>query len=102
MSLSGNSVGRECEFCFCRTECVIVAQRRHPQSNVSRTSPCGFFLSGGVASRCGYRRYRGIERGDAEQACALAEVYGSADAEEQFVRDFVAAWDKVMTLGSFQ
>jgi len=27
---------------------------------------------------------------------ALAEVYGSADANEKFVRDFVAAWDKVM------
>jgi catalase-peroxidase len=27
---------------------------------------------------------------------ALAEVYGSADAKEKFVRDFVAAWDKVM------
>ena len=29
---------------------------------------------------------------------ALAEVYGSSDAEEKFVNDFVAAWDKVMNL----
>ncbi|MBE1493821.1 catalase-peroxidase [Amycolatopsis lexingtonensis] len=29
---------------------------------------------------------------------ALAEVYASADAEEKFVRDFVAAWAKVMDL----
>jgi catalase-peroxidase len=32
---------------------------------------------------------------------AYAEVYGSADAEEKFVTDFVAAWDKVMNLDRF-
>ncbi|GAA2113350.1 catalase/peroxidase HPI [Streptomyces synnematoformans] len=32
---------------------------------------------------------------------ALAEVYASDDAKEKFVRDFVAAWDKVMTLDRF-
>lgn len=32
---------------------------------------------------------------------ALAEVYASADAEEKFVRDFVAAWVKVMNLDRF-
>jgi len=32
---------------------------------------------------------------------AVAEVYGSSDAEEKFVRDFVAAWDKVMMLDRF-
>jgi len=32
---------------------------------------------------------------------ALAEVYGSEDAKEKFVADFVAAWDKVMTLDRF-
>ncbi|GAB1233127.1 catalase/peroxidase HPI [Ferrigenium sp. UT5] len=32
---------------------------------------------------------------------ALAEVYGSADAQEKFVRDFVAAWSKVMNLDRF-
>jgi catalase-peroxidase len=32
---------------------------------------------------------------------AIAEVYGSADAEQKFVRDFVAAWDKVMNLDRF-
>jgi catalase-peroxidase len=32
---------------------------------------------------------------------ALAEVYASADAKEKFVRDFVAAWSKVMNLGRF-
>jgi len=32
---------------------------------------------------------------------ALAEVYGSADAKEKFVNDFVAAWTKVMELDRF-
>jgi len=32
---------------------------------------------------------------------ALAEVYGSDDAAQKFVRDFVAAWDKVMNLDRF-
>ena len=32
---------------------------------------------------------------------ALAEVYGSADAETKFVADFVAAWTKVMNLDRF-
>jgi catalase-peroxidase len=32
---------------------------------------------------------------------ALAEVYGSADAQQKFVRDFVAAWAKVMDLDRF-
>jgi catalase-peroxidase len=32
---------------------------------------------------------------------ALAEVYGSSDGDEKLVRDFVAAWDKVMMLDRF-
>ena len=32
---------------------------------------------------------------------ALAEVYACADSEEKFVRDFVAAWDKVMNLDRY-
>ncbi len=35
------------------------------------------------------------------QLRALAEVYASTDAREKFVRDFVAAWDKVMSLDRF-
>jgi len=35
------------------------------------------------------------------QLRALAEVYACADAQEKFVRDFVAAWDKVMNLDRF-
>jgi len=32
---------------------------------------------------------------------ALAEVYASADAKEKFVKDFAAAWAKVMNAGRF-
>jgi catalase-peroxidase len=32
---------------------------------------------------------------------ALAEVYGSSDAQKKFVKDFVAAWNKVMNLDRF-
>jgi catalase-peroxidase len=32
---------------------------------------------------------------------AIAEVYGSGDAQEKFVKDFVAAWNKVMNLDRF-
>jgi catalase-peroxidase len=39
--------------------------------------------------------------GSNSQLRALAEVYASDDSKEQFVRDFVAAWDKVMTLDRF-
>jgi catalase-peroxidase len=40
--------------------------------------------------------------GSNSQLRALAEVYGSADAEEKFVQDFVAAWTKVMNLDRFE
>ena len=33
---------------------------------------------------------------------AIAEVYASADAKEKFVKDFVAAWNKVMNLDRFE
>ena len=32
---------------------------------------------------------------------ALAEVYGSSDAQQKFVDDFVDAWTKVMNLDRF-
>ena len=39
--------------------------------------------------------------GSNSQLRALAEVYGCADSQEKFVRDFMAAWDKVMNLDRF-
>jgi catalase-peroxidase len=39
--------------------------------------------------------------GSNAQLRALAEVYGSEDAQKKFVQDFVAAWNKVMNLDRF-
>jgi catalase-peroxidase len=39
--------------------------------------------------------------GSNSQLRAIAEVYASDDAQEKFVRDFVAAWNKVMNLDRF-
>jgi catalase-peroxidase len=39
--------------------------------------------------------------GSNSQLRAIAEVYAGDDAQEKFVRDFVAAWEKVMTLDRY-
>ena len=39
--------------------------------------------------------------GSNSQLRAIAEVYGCSDAQQRFVQDFVAAWDKVMNLDRF-
>ncbi len=39
--------------------------------------------------------------GSNSQLRAISEVYAADDSKEQFVRDFVAAWDKVMNLDRF-
>jgi catalase-peroxidase len=39
--------------------------------------------------------------GSDSQLRAISEVYAGDDAQEKFVRDFVAAWDKVMNLDRF-
>ncbi|EGH33374.1 catalase/hydroperoxidase HPI(I), partial [Pseudomonas syringae pv. japonica str. M301072] len=39
--------------------------------------------------------------GSHAQLRAIAEVYGSSDAHEKFVKDFVAVWTKVMNLDRF-
>ena len=39
--------------------------------------------------------------GSNSQLRAVAEVYGSDDAQEKFVADFAAAWHKVMNLDRF-
>jgi catalase-peroxidase len=53
----------------------------------------------------GKARWRGTRAdlvfGSNSELRALAEVYACDDAQEHFVHDFVAAWDKVMNLGRF-
>ena len=56
--------------------------------------------------KTGERRWLGTRVdlifGSHSQLRALAEVYASADEQEKFVSDFVAAWNKVMNLGRFE
>ena len=40
--------------------------------------------------------------GSSAELRAVAEVYGAADGKDVFLRDFVAAWNKVMTLDRFE
>jgi len=53
----------------------------------------------------GERRWTGTRTdlifGSNARLRAIAEVYAADDAEEKFVRDFVDAWHKVMTLDRF-
>ncbi|RYC70642.1 catalase/peroxidase HPI [Spirosoma sordidisoli] len=55
--------------------------------------------------RTGERKWTGTRVdlifGSNSELRAIAEVYGCGDAQEKFVRDFVAAWAKVMNLGRF-
>jgi catalase-peroxidase len=39
--------------------------------------------------------------GSNSQLRGISEIYASDDAKEKFVRDFVAAWQKVMNLDRF-
>ncbi len=39
--------------------------------------------------------------GSNSQLRAISEVYAQSDSAEKFVKDFVAAWDKVMNLDRF-
>ena len=40
--------------------------------------------------------------GSNSQLRAISEVYASSDAQEKFIRDFIAAWTKVMNLDRFE
>jgi catalase-peroxidase len=59
----------------------------------------------GRDSRTGERKWTAtrvdLVFGSNSQLRALAEVYGSSDAQKKFVEDFVAAWNKVMNLDRF-
>ena len=39
--------------------------------------------------------------GSNSQLRAIAEVYASSDGQDAFIKDFVAAWNKVMNLDRF-
>ena len=58
-----------------------------------------------IDPKTGERKWTGsrvdLVFGSHAQLRALCEVYASEDAQEKFVRDFVAAWVKVMNLDRF-
>ena len=70
---------------------VLVVSDRHHASAQKRERR----LNRGVASRMAG------SRGSHSQLRALAEVYACADSKEKFVKDFVAAWTKVMNAERF-
>jgi catalase-peroxidase len=59
----------------------------------------------GVDRKTGAPKWKGtvvdLVFGSNSQLRALAEVYAASDSQESFVRDFVAAWSKVMNLDRF-
>ncbi|MEM0895904.1 MAG: catalase/peroxidase HPI [Verrucomicrobiota bacterium] len=69
-----------------------------------QVSPCGNAFAG-VDRATGETKWSATRNdlvfGSNSILRALAEVYGCADGEEQFVHDFIAAWTKVMNLDRF-
>jgi catalase-peroxidase len=69
-----------------------------------QSEKCEFFFEGKDRSS-GDVKWTGssvdVVFGSNSQLRALAEVYACDDSKESFVRDFVAAWDKVMNLDRF-
>jgi catalase-peroxidase len=59
----------------------------------------------GYDRRTGQKKWTGsrvdLVFGANAQLRALAEVYACDDAQEKFLHDFVAAWDKVMNLDRY-
>ena len=69
-----------------------------------KSSKCEHFYEG-RDRRTGEVKWTGtavdLVFGSNSQLRAIAEVYACDDSQETFVRDFVAAWDKVMNLDRF-
>jgi len=69
-----------------------------------QVSPCGNAFAG-FDRRTGAPKWTGTRAdlvfGSNSILRAVAEVYASSDAEPKFIRDFVAAWTKVMSLDRF-
>jgi catalase-peroxidase len=71
----------------------------------TRWQPAGEGVYAGVDRKHGVRKWTATKvdliYGSHSQLRAFAEVYATADAKEKFVRDFVAAWTKVMNADRF-
>ena len=70
-----------------------------------QASPESEHVFEGRDHRTGERKWTGtavdLVFGSNSQLRAIAEVYACDDSQQAFVRDFVAAWDKVMNLDRF-
>jgi catalase-peroxidase len=70
-----------------------------------RKSTQGEYIYEGLDRRTGAVKWTGtavdLVFGSNSQLRAIAEVYACGDSQQKFVRDFVAAWNKVMNLDRF-
>ncbi|NNJ12800.1 catalase/peroxidase HPI [Chloroflexales bacterium ZM16-3] len=70
-----------------------------------KASPTSGNVFEGIDRVTGERKWTGtavdLVFGSNSELRAISEVYGSDDSQQKFVRDFVAAWDKVMNLDRF-
>ena len=70
-----------------------------------QASPTSEGLFEGRDRQSGDRKWTGTRVdlifGSNSELRAIAEAYGCDDGQQEFVRDFVAAWDKVMNLDRF-
>ncbi len=74
-------------------------------STVWQKSPTGEYLFEGRDRQTGEVKWTGtavdLVFGSNSQLRAIAEVYASDDAQQTFVNDFVAVWNRVMNLDRF-
>ena len=77
----------------------------HIRVRALQPRPCWTTCSRGTIARRGEHKWTAtrvdLVFGSNSQLRALAEVYACDDSQQAFVRDFVAAWDKVMNLDRF-
>ena len=74
-------------------------------STTWKATPGSLDLFEGIDRRTGERKWTGTRAdlifGSNSELRALAEIYACNDAQDMFVRDFIAAWTKVMNLDRF-
>ncbi len=75
-----------------------------PNTEWKKSEKCEHFYEG-IDHRTGEVKWTGtavdLLFGSNSQLRAIVEVYGCGDGDQAFVRDFVAAWNKVMNLDRF-
>ena len=84
---------------------LVLADPADPGAAFPIEEHCGEHFFEGRDRKTGKVKWTGsrvdLIFGSNSQLRAIAEVYASDDAKEKFVKDFVAAWNKVMNLDRF-